>query len=209
MVLNVFAVVGGAALAGFILQIWTPGSARLSTLEYSVLVVSCVGLIWGLLALGLLESQLIVLFCLTVSITSALYAAWVDLRIKMSPDIAPALIGVSALAGALWDQMLLRAVIASGLATLILFVASRIIRPPAGRKTALGSGDIVMVATLGLWVSPQFVPYALLIAVASTLLLYGLLIYLDKQKSKPLLIPFIPGLCLGFMGLAVIGPVLS
>lgn len=78
----------------------------------------------------------------------------------------------------------------SALATLCLaaMIANR-----ATGQPSLGRGDLIFVAAIALWVEPAQLPFAFLIAIATTLSLR-----LIPGISRTSRLPFIPGLALGF-----------
>ncbi len=80
----------------------------------------------------------------------------------------------------------------------ILMLAGLIVRRP-GREKPLGEGDVLLAGACGLWVAPEQIPVALLLAVAFTIVTG--FVANKGQGERQSRLAFGPGLVAGF-GLA-------
>ncbi|WP_420245421.1 prepilin peptidase [Roseiterribacter gracilis] len=122
---------------------------------------------------------------------STLALLWSDFADQLLPDLIVGSIAVVGLTRAATLQTLNEAVGASLLAgSLLLLVRWAFIR--LRKREALGFGDVKLFAALGLWMQPQQIGPALLIAALATLTV-ALAARVQPQRE----IPFGPGLLLG------------
>lgn len=198
------AALAAAALGIIALHSFTPSPVR------PPIWVSGLGLLISVTCVGVLRiftapySDLLETALLTLALNAALFASWIDLKIKMTPDVAAVLIGGAGIVLSYAHGHMLSALLAAGLVTVILLVSSQVTRPRASHSSPLGTGDILMGAGLGFWLSPELVPIALVISVGLAIFCGLVLAYRTGEALNTQLIPFIPALCLGFLGVTMI-----
>lgn len=128
-------------------------------------------------------------------------AAAIDLRHQLLPDLGSAVIALTGLAAAAIDGHVIGSLSAGAVAAAILVLAALIVRRQ-GRGKPLGEGDVLLAGACGLWVTPEQIPIALLLAVAFTIVT-GFVSNIGQGK-RPTRFAFGPGLVAGF-GLAATG----
>lgn len=159
----------------------------------------------GLMLVVVFENGVGLSTAVVVSISAGMLAIFTDLAERKSPDIAPLTIGVSGLFVAQQSLALGEAVLACAIAVMILLFARVVTSARLGKTSGLGDGDVLMAGALGFWLEPALVPIALLASVMLALATAGFTALTSQQALSRQLIPFIPGLCLGFSGVAVLG----
>ena len=124
-------------------------------------------------------------------------AATLDLTVRRVHDlntltIAAAGLGAAALSGTWFGPM------ASSLGSMAILALARVLTSSRATTGSLGLGDILFASACGLWIAPAHLPYALLAAVAATILLAR-----PWRPDAARRIAFVPGLGVGYGAVAL------
>ncbi len=167
-------------------QIWRRRRRR-NALIVPLLVATLLAGSYTLLSGNLSDSLLFALAC-----GAGAAAATLDFTVRRVHDVNALVIAATGFVSAALDTSWMIAIPASLGSAAILGLAGALTSARRSGPT-LGHGDIIFAAACGLWIEPSHLPYALLAAVAATLVLAR-----PWQSSAPTRIAFVPGLGLGY-----------